>query len=60
MTFEAYSTQRNIPAAGPCAPHTTPFPEEKSILGVIYGVLLWAFIVKEVHRINPDFFMQYI
>ena len=21
---------------------TTPFPEEKSILGVIYGVLLWA------------------
>ena len=23
-------------------PHTTPFPEENSILGVIYGVLLWA------------------
>ena len=26
----------------PPAPRTTPFPEEKSILGVIYGVLLWA------------------
>ena len=23
-------------------PHATPLPEEKSILGVIYGVLLWA------------------
>ena len=32
---------RQIPAAAP-APRTTPFPEEKSILGVIYGVLLWA------------------
>ena len=26
----------------PLRPRTTPFPEEKSILGVIYGVLLWA------------------
>ena len=26
----------------PPAPRTTPFPEEKTILGVIYGVLLWA------------------
>ena len=32
------STQ--TPAAAP--PRTTPFPEEASILGVIYGVLLWA------------------
>ena len=23
-------------------PHTTPFPEEMAILGVISGVLLWA------------------
>ena len=23
-------------------PRTTPFPEEKSMLGLIYGVLLWA------------------
>ena len=26
----------------PLCPHTTPFPEESSIIGVIYGVLLWA------------------
>ena len=26
----------------PPAPPYYPFPEEKSILGVIYGVLLWA------------------
>ena len=26
----------------PLRPRTTPFPEENSILGVIYGVLLWA------------------
>ena len=26
----------------PLRPRTTPFPEEKYILGVIYGVLLWA------------------
>ena len=36
---------RQIPAAAACYPlrhRTTPFPEEKSILGVIYGVLRWA------------------
>ena len=27
---------------GKSQPHTTPFTEEKSILGVTYGVLLWA------------------
>ena len=26
----------------PLRPHNTPYPEGKSILGVIYGVLLWA------------------
>ena len=26
----------------PPPPHTTPFPEENAILGVMYGVLLWA------------------
>ena len=26
----------------PLRSRTTPFPEDKSILGVIYGVLLWA------------------
>ena len=26
----------------PLRPRTTPFPEEESILGVVYGVLLWA------------------
>ena len=26
----------------PLRPRTTPSPEERSILGVIYGVLLWA------------------
>ena len=26
----------------PLPPHTTSFPEEKSTLEVIYGVLLWA------------------
>ena len=26
----------------PLHPHTTPFQEEKYILGVIYGGLLWA------------------
>ena len=29
-------------SCGPLRPHTTPFLEEKSIPGVIYGVLLWA------------------
>ena len=33
---------REIPAASPPRPHATPFPEEKSMPGVIYGVLLWA------------------
>ena len=28
-------------SCGPLRPHTTPRLEEKSILGVIYGVLLW-------------------
>ena len=32
---------RQIPAAAPCPPYY-PFPRGKSILGVIYGVLLWA------------------
>ena len=31
-----------IPSCCPLRPHATPFPEEKSILGVIYGVLLRA------------------
>jgi hypothetical protein len=31
----------NPSCCSPC-PRTTPSPEEKSILGVIYGVLLWA------------------
>jgi hypothetical protein len=31
----------NPSCCSPC-PRTTPFPEEKSILGVTYGVLLWA------------------
>ena len=31
-----------IPAAAPLRPRATPFLEGKSILGVIYGVLLWA------------------
>ena len=31
-----------ISAAAPMRPRTTPFPEEKIILGVIYGVLRWA------------------
>ena len=36
------SKARQIPAAAPCAP-VPPFPpEENPILGVIYGVLLWA------------------
>ena len=30
------------PSCCPLRPRTTPFPEEKSILGVTYGVLLWA------------------
>ena len=30
------------PSCCPLCPRTTPFPEEESILGVIYGVLLWA------------------
>ena len=33
---------RQNQAAAPCAPVLPYFPEEKSILGVIYGVLLWA------------------
>ena len=30
------------PSCCPLRPRTAPFPEKKSILGVIYGVLLWA------------------
>ena len=37
------TSARRIPAAAPSPPpHTTPFPEGKSVLGIIYGVLLWA------------------
>ena len=35
-------TVKANPSCCPLRPRTTPFPEEKSILGVIYGVLLWA------------------
>ena len=37
-------TPRQITATAPCPlrPRTTPFSEEKSILGVLHGVLLWA------------------
>ena len=38
-----------IPAAAPMRPRTTPFPVEKSILGVIYGVILWA----DMHAATP-------
>ena len=43
---EAPSSDRRQPTANPSCcplrPHTTPLPEETSLLGVIYGVLLWA------------------
>ena len=39
----AFASQAKAnPSCCPLRPRTTPFPEEKSILGVIYGVLLWA------------------
>ena len=31
-------------------PRTAPFPEEKSILGVIHGVLLWD----DIHTVTPQ------
>ena len=43
MTAADFLSQaRQIQAAAPPRPRTTPFPEETSILGVIYGVLLCA------------------
>ena len=36
------TTGKENPTCYPLRPRTTPFPEEKSTLGVIYGVLLWA------------------
>ena len=41
MCMEEHTCKANSSCC-PLRPHTTPFPEEKSILGVIYGVLLWA------------------
>ena len=38
----AYHPQGQFQLLPPLRPRTTPFPEEKSIPGVICGVLLWA------------------
>ena len=38
----AHTSSKVNPSCCHLRPRTTPFPEGKSILGVIYGVLLWA------------------
>ena len=43
--FQIVSRAFNSPSrvnASCCRPRTTPFPEKKSVLGVIHGVLLWT------------------
>ena len=38
----APSKARQFLVATPMRPHTTPFTSEKSIIGVLYGVLMWV------------------
>ena len=43
MAVASANTSRKVNASCcPLQPHTTPFPEDTSILGVIYGVVLLA------------------
>ena len=44
FSFPLHATLKDNPSCCTLRPRTTPSPEEKSMLGLMYGVLLWASI----------------